>query len=119
MITPQLISSLIALIIGFSIFWLVRKDRLITRDGLKWLFVAALVMVYGVFPTLNDNLGVLLGISYPPIIPVLVAIGVILVKLLVADIERAKQQVVITRLIQKIAILEQEIESSRKKNDKG
>lgn len=109
---PQIVSAILALSIALSIFWLVRKDYLIHRDGLKWIIIAVGVLLYGTNPALNDSIGNALGIGYPPIIVVLIALAVTLIKLLIADIERAKLQMSVTRLIQKVAILESKIEES-------
>ncbi len=114
MITPQIISSFIALVIGVSIFWMVRRDHLITRDGLKWIIIALCILLFGFYPQLNDYIGLKLGIGYPPIIPVLIGMGGILLKLLIADIERAKMQVTIKRLVQRLAMLEADIIQSKK-----
>lgn len=106
--TPQIISSIISLAIGVSILMLIRRDHLMHRDGIKWLLIACLILIAGIFPSWVDVLGQYLSIGYPPIIPVLIGIGVILIKLLLADIERARMQVTINRLVQRLAILEAE-----------
>lgn len=108
--TPQITSAIIGLVIGVTIVWMVRRDHLITRDGLKWTIIAVLIAVYGAFPGLNDKIGMLIGIAYPPIIPVLLGMGIILIKLLIADIERARMQVTINRLVQRLAMLEADIQ---------
>ncbi len=113
MSSPQIISSIIGLLIGGTIFWLVRRDHLVSRDGIRWLLLAILIVTYGLFPGVNDWLGNVLGIGYPPIIPVLIALGVVLIKLLAADIQRAQMKVDIDRLVQKIAILEHQLEQNR------
>lgn len=77
--------------------------------GFRWLIIAALIMVYGAFPDLNDMLGEFVGISYPPIIPVLLGLGAILIKLLIGDIERVKTRVDIERMVQRMAMLEAEL----------
>lgn len=112
--TPQIVSTILALCIAMSIFWLVRKDYLAQRDGVKWILIAFAVLFYGLNPAINDKIGVVLGVNYPPIIVVLIGLGVVLIKLLIADIERAKLQMSVTRLIQKVAILESQDDCSRK-----
>ncbi|MCC2606103.1 DUF2304 domain-containing protein [Planctobacterium marinum] len=109
---PQIVSAVLALSIAMSIFWLIRRDYLIQRDGIKWIVIALGVLLYGINPALNDSIGNALGIGYPPIIVVLIALAVTLIKLLIADIERAKLQMSVTRLIQKVAILESRLEES-------
>jgi uncharacterized protein YqfB (UPF0267 family) len=47
-----------------------------------------------------------LGISYGPILPLLLVSVFLLVKALLADIERAKTQVKLDRLNQKLALME-------------
>jgi hypothetical protein len=108
--SPQIIGAAIGLFIASVIFWLVRRDHMVSKDGIRWLFVAALIAFYGTFPGLNDILGSFLGIGYPPIIPVLLGIGAMLLKLLLNDIERVKTRVDIERLVQRMAILEAELE---------
>ena len=114
MITPQIISSVLAITVGIGIFWMVRKDHLITRDGLKWIVISLGILIYGFFPQLNDVIGLKLGIAYPPIIPLLIGFAVVLIKLLIADIERAKMQVTLNRLVQRLAMLETDISQNKK-----
>lgn len=113
MSSPQIIGATIGLFIAGVIFWLVRRDHMVSKDGIRWLFVAGLVLVYGAFPGLNDVLGAFLGIGYPPIIPVLIGIGAMLLKLLLNDIERVKTRVDIERLVQRMAMLEAELEAMK------
>lgn len=111
--TPQFISALLALSLFISILMLLRRDQITHKDGFKWVVVAVLILFYGLFPGFNDYLGQVLGIGYPPVIPLLLGFALMTIKLLIADIERAKLQVSINRLIQKVAILEhQQRESS-------
>lgn len=118
MFSPQIIGAVIGAFIGGIIFWLIRRDHMVSKDGIRWLLVAAVIMIYGAFPKLNDVLGGLLGISYPPIIPVLLGIGAILIKLLLSDIERVKTRVDIERMVQRMAMLEAELEQLKPKNAK-
>jgi hypothetical protein len=111
--SPQIVGMLIGLFIGSIIFWLVRRDHMMSKDGIGWLLVAGGIVLYGSFPGLNDKLGVFLGIGYPPIIPVLLGIGAVLIKLLINDTERVKTRVDVERLVQRIAILEAELEQEK------
>ena len=109
MSSPQIIGAVIGLFIGGVIFWLIRRDHMVSRDGVRWLFIAAVTMLYGAFPGVNDMLGQFLGISYPPIIPVLLGLGAVLIKLLIGDIERVKTRIDIERMVQRMAMLEAEL----------
>jgi hypothetical protein len=52
-------------------------------------------------------MGVLMGVSYPPILAVVVGLGLVLIKMLTMDVERSRQERKIRRLTQQLAILEQ------------
>ena len=71
--TPQIISSLIGLTIGASIFWLIRRDYLMHRDGIKWMGIAVAILLLGFFPGWIDYLGARLNIGYPQRLAILEA----------------------------------------------
>lgn len=113
----QIISSLIGLAISFFIFYLVRRDHLLTRDGMRWLLVAIAILLVGFFPKVFDNLGSMLGVSYPPIVPVIVGLGVVLIKLLLNDIQRARMKVDIERLVHRVGMLEADLEQEKQSRE--
>ena len=112
--TSQLTSAAISVLIAGAILYLVRRDHLHGTYALWWLAVAAATLVLGVFPPVIDWLGHVSGISYPPVLPIIVGIGMILVRMLRMDIDRSRQERQLRRLAQKLAILEQEIGTVRK-----
>lgn len=114
---PQIISLVLGVFIAGVIFWLVRKDLLVSKDALRWLILAASVLLFGAFPTVNDWIGVQLGVAYPPIIPVLLGFGVVLIKLIIADIQRTQLRADTSRLVQKVALLELKIDSAHQVKD--
>ena len=109
MTNPQIVSSVIGLVLAIVIYWLVRRDHLAPRQALRWVFVATVVLVLGTFPIIIDWVGHAVGISYPPIIPVIVGLGAALIKILLMDIQQTKAQVTQDRIVQKLAMLEAEI----------
>ncbi|MCX8048323.1 MAG: DUF2304 domain-containing protein [Methylohalobius sp.] len=115
MIPSRLTSAILGLAIASTILWLIARDRLHTRHAAWWFSVALAVVVLGVFPSLIDWLGSLLGVAYPPILTLVVAMGVLLVKLLLLDIEHSRQERTLRRLIQRLAILEAELEDKQKR----
>ena len=112
------ISSFIGLLTAALIFYLVRRDQLHTRYALWWVPVAFIMAVLGVFPQLVDRLGSILGISYPPVIPLLLGLVAMVVKILVMDIERSRNEVKLTRLVQRVAMLEKRLEDNIPQGDK-
>jgi hypothetical protein len=60
-----------------------------------------------------DWLGRVTGINYPPVLPIVVGIGMILIRLLKMDVDRSRYERQMRRLTQKLAILEQELRETR------
>ena len=115
MTNPQIVSSVIGIILAIIIYWLVRRDHLAPRQALRWILVACIVLALGTFPIIVDWVGHAAGIAYPPIIPLIIGLGAALIKILLMDIERNKMTVTQDRLVQKLAMLEAEIESLKGK----
>lgn len=107
--TITLISAAIGLIAAAAILYMVRRDKMMSRDAAGWIIIAIIVAVLAVFPRLTDWVGQLLGVGYPPILPVLAALVFIVIKLVKSDIERAVLKADIERLMQHQAILESQL----------
>jgi hypothetical protein len=112
--TSQLTSAAISILLAGSILYLVRRDHMHGSYALWWLAVAAAILVLGVFPPVIDWLGQISGISYPPILPIIIGIGMILIRMLRTDVDRSRQERQLRRLAQKLAILEQELAGVRR-----
>ncbi len=108
-------SAIIGMSISWLILWLVRKDRLHSRYAMWWLLIALIIAVIGIFPVIVDTIAGQLGIFYPPILPVILGMGFILIKLLHMDIERSRNEIKIHRLAQRLAILEAELKTIENK----
>lgn len=108
MIPYRLTSLAIGLAIAFTILWLVRKDLLHTRYSIWWLIVAGASALFGGFPSVVDGVASRLGVTYPPILLVIVGMGLLLIKMLTMDVERSDQERRLRILIQRLAILEGE-----------
>jgi len=90
---------------------LIRRDHLHIRYSIWWLCVAVAVAVFGVFPGLNDIIANALGIAYPPILPVIVAVLLLLLRLFLSDLESSRRSVEFTRIVQRLAILERRLDT--------
>jgi hypothetical protein len=103
---------LTVLIVGFALAYgilhLVRRDHLYIRQGLFWIVIAVLTLALAIWPRFIDMLGSALGIAYPPTLLFLVAIVVLVVKALFADIAATRLKRDMRRLNQRIAMLEAE-----------
>lgn len=103
----------IGLLLAGTILYLVRRDHLHGPYALGWLALATGVILIAAFPRIIDRIGSVVGIYYPPILVCLVAIAALLIKSLISDLERSRQERSLRRLSQKLAILESDIAQLR------
>lgn len=108
-------TTILAIAIGGLIVVLVRRDRIHGAYAIWWFLVAAAVLLIGLFPGWIDLIGRELGIFYPPVLVLVVAICVLFLKALTMDIERSRQEGEIRRLAQRLAVLERLIEEEKTK----
>lgn len=94
------------ILLAIAILYLLRRDHLYIRQGVFWIAIAISSLLLGAWPTLIDFFGGLLGIAYPPTLLFLVALIVLVVKALLADIALTKIRRDMRRLNQRIALLE-------------
>ncbi|HRY14353.1 MAG: DUF2304 domain-containing protein [Candidatus Competibacteraceae bacterium] len=106
MISYQVTSMAIGIAIAVVILFLVRRDHLHGPYAIWWIGAAATVGVLGFFPRFFDYLAVYLGVRYPPILAIVLGLGLLLVKILTMDLERSRQERLIRRLAQRLAMLE-------------
>ena len=107
-----MLKSLLAglgIVFGLGMLYLVRRDRLHGSYGVWWVVIASAIVTFGIFPELIDWIGSRLGVSYPPILAVIVALLLVMLKLLLNDVDRTRQLRKIRFLAQRMAILEHEI----------
>jgi len=108
----NLVTAVLGLLFFFALVIMIRRDQLHVRYSIWWLLVAVTVACFGVFPALNDILAGYFDINYPPILPVIVALLLLMGRLFLADIENSKARVEMTRLVQRVALLERRIKDS-------
>ncbi|MEO5561213.1 MAG: DUF2304 domain-containing protein [Dokdonella sp.] len=110
MLTGQITSAVLGIVLAGAILFLVRRDHLHGPFAVWWFAVATATFVLGVFPQVVVWLGRETGIGYAPVLPIIIGLSLVLIRLLKLDIDRSKQERNMRRLIQKLAILEQELE---------
>jgi hypothetical protein len=106
MLSYRLTSAVIGVALAVIILWLVRRDRLHGPYAVWWVGAAGAVALFGSFPQVFDLLAPGLGISYPPVLALLLALALLLIKILTMDLERSRQERQIRRLTQRMAMLE-------------
>lgn len=113
-----LVTSAIGLTVAALIVLLIRTDRLHVTHGIGWLVAAFVMAGLGFAPSIFDSLAVRLGIKYAPALAFTLGFGLITIKLLTDDIERSRLKVRHTRMVQRMAILENELRRTKKTNPK-
>ncbi|MBS3759143.1 MAG: DUF2304 domain-containing protein [Desulfobacterales bacterium] len=108
----NIVTALLGLATAGLILYLVRKDRLSVNYTLWWGLVAAGLIITGFVPRLTDFVGALLGVHYPPILFVIIAILMVFIKILFMDIHRSKHEQQIKILAQRLALYENQRENS-------
>ena len=111
--TAAITAGVIGVLLAGTILFLVRRDHLHGSFALWWFAIAAAILVLGLFPPVIDWLGSITGIYYPPILPIVIGIGMILIRLLKMDVDRSRYERQMRRLTQKLAIVEQELRETR------
>lgn len=106
MITYQITSMAIGVIIAVVILFLVRRDHLHGPYAVWWIGAAITISVLGFSPRFFDYLARYVGVSYPPMLAIVLGFSLLLVKILTMDLERSRQERLIRRLAQRLAILE-------------
>lgn len=107
----SLVSGAIGFTAAIAIFVLIRRDHLHVRFGLWWVMVALAFMILGLFPHLFDKLAEVLGVASGPVLALTIGLSVLMIKVLTQDIARSNNEARIIRLVQRMAILEADLEN--------
>lgn len=108
------INAAIGLLVAATILFLIRRDKLHVRHGVFWLLVVLAFASLGFAPTLVDWLARVLDVGYPPVLAIVATIAALVIKILLMDMDQARHEVQLQRLIQRVAILEGTIRQSAK-----
>lgn len=103
-----LLAATLGIGLSATILYLIRRDHLYLRDGLFWIGVAVASIAFGIWPGLVDVMGRAVGVAYPPALLFLLAILVLVVRALMADIALAQLKREVRRLNQRMALIDAE-----------
>ena len=105
----SVITSVIGLLVAGLIILLIRKDRLHVTHGMGWIIVATGFALLGFAPRIMDQMANYLGVEYPPVLALTLAISVLVVKILLMDIQHSHLEMRNQRLVQRMAMLETDL----------
>lgn len=97
-------TAILGIGLAISILVLIRGDHLYIRDGLFWILVAAAAVLFGIYPGISDQLARWVGVSSGSSLIFAMAVVVILVKILLADLALSRLRRDLRRLNQEIAM---------------
>ncbi len=115
----SLITGIIGIATAIAIVTLIRKDHLRVQYGMWWIAMAGIFALLGLFPTLIDQFAKHLGIAYPPILALTIAIVIVVIKILLMDIEHSRNSINLQRLTQRIALLESDLREMQGKSSEA
>ena len=95
--------------LGVAILLLVRRDHLYIRHGVFWMAVALGSVVLGIWPRLVDRIGEVTGVAYPPALLFLLAIMMLIIRAVIADIAFTRLRREVRLLNPKITLMEPEV----------
>ena len=103
------VTGAFGLSVALRLRYLVLKDHLHVSHGLGWTIAILLFASLGFAPSIFDRLASFLGVNYAPVLGISLAIGALVIKALMSDLESTKLKVSQQRLIQKVSLLEADL----------
>jgi len=117
MISYRIVTTALGLILFALIFLLVRKGRLQEKFAVMWFLIGLLIALLGIFPTLVDRVGRVLGIGYPPVLLLVMGAGILLLQNLHLFICASRNEARLRELSQEVAVLRRLAEESRQSKE--
>ncbi len=96
---------------------LVRKDKLDEKYSILWLIFGFIILLVSIFPNIIEKIASWFGVFYSPALMLLFAILIIGAYIVHITLVITKQNKMIIKLTQELAIFKQRIDDE--KNDKG
>lgn len=95
---------------------LVRKNKLDEKYSILWLFFGFIILIVSIFPIIIEKIASFFGVYYPPALMLLFAIIIIGAYIVHITIVITKQNKMIIKLTQELAIFKEEYMKNNKKD---
>lgn len=102
-----------ALVLGFSVLYLLLKNRIPVKYALVWLFSTIFIIIIALIPNLMEKLAKLLGFELLSNMVLCLFIAILMFLTLILTVMMAGQKKKTTLLIQELSLLKSEV----RKND--
>lgn len=106
--------------IAFSIIFilfilnLVRKNKLDEKYSILWLFFGIIILIVSIFPIIIEKIAFFFTVYYPPALMLLFAVLIIGAYIVHITMVITKQNKMIIKLTQELAIFKQDYENNKK-----
>ena len=90
---------------------LVRKNKLDEKYSILWIFFSIIILLVSIFPEIIEKISNLVGVFYPPALLLLLAIIVIGAYIIHITMVITKQNKMIIKLTQELAIFKEKIDN--------
>lgn len=111
----QLVSILASSALLFFVFYLIYKGKLKEQYAIVWIVLSGVILFFSIFTGMLDKLAELLGVEYTPSLLFLFACLFILLLLIQQSVVLSGLKDNVRELTQEIGLLNEKINSSRKK----
>lgn len=105
----RVVLMIASVLVAIFILLRIRKKHLNIDDAMYWLFFSLLILVLGIFPDIAEWAANLIGVDAASNFVFLVMIFLILIKLFYVCIDLSIQKQRLTRLIQRLALMNKEM----------
>lgn len=90
---------------------LVRKNRLDEKYSILWLFLAAVILIVSIFPSIIETISQWFNVYYAPALMLLFSVGIIGAYIVHITLVITRQNKMIIKLTQEIAIMKKQGEN--------
>lgn len=117
--TPNILAGLTAIITFIFVFYLLRRGVLREKYAVLWLFFSGAALFFAIFPGALDWLSSTIGVATP--VNLLFFTTVVLLVLISVQLsyELSRHEMRIRRLAEEIALLQQQIDDLRERDDRS
>lgn len=112
-LTMNILTGTAGFVGAVLILYLVRKNILYSRYTPWWIFISVAFLLFGFFPRLSDYFASMVGVSYGPTLVLLGSVLMLFIKTLLMDIDRSRQEVKLRRLVQRVAMLQADLDQKK------
>ena len=118
-LTARIVSALLAAVVVAIILKLQRRGGMVSKYGLLWMIISALMLVLAAAPDVADTVGGWLGVDYTPSLVFMAALGFVLIVLVQYSWELSRTEQRIQVLMEEVALLRRELEDQKKDTPTG